>query len=374
MRLLVLNGPNLNLLGTRRPEIYGATTLPELEAACRTWAAETGDSASAFQSNHEGELIDRIHAARGEIDGIVFNPGAFTHTSYALHDAIEAVEIPVVELHISDVRAREPWRAVSVVGPACTHTIFGRGVEGYRWAIRHLHWNHQVPGVRRPYGPHPDQHVVMREPSDATGLVVLVHGGFWRATWGFDTIEGLAVDLHRAGFSTAVVEHRRAGRDHPGPGAMVDDVADAIDEARRATGFGGDRTAVVGHSAGAHLAALASVRAHPHLLVSLAGVLDLERGMSLGGGAAADFLAGAEPAAFSPIERVPFGVPVVVAAAAGDGVVPASQAEHFAGAAARAGDDVTVLEAPGDHYSFLDPGTEAWLAVRSALVERFRAR
>ncbi|OFW67223.1 MAG: type II 3-dehydroquinate dehydratase [Actinobacteria bacterium RBG_16_68_21] len=138
MRLLVINGPNLNLLGTRRPDVYGAATLGELEMLCRRWGAAAGASVDTFQSNHEGAIIDRLHEAIGAVDGIVINPGALTHYSYALHDAIEAVGIPTVEVHISDIAARESWRAQSVVSTVCASTISGEGLDGYRRAIEYL--------------------------------------------------------------------------------------------------------------------------------------------------------------------------------------------------------------------------------------------
>ena len=138
MRVLVVNGPNLNLLGTRRPEVYGTTTLGELGEMCRQWGTELGCSVSVFQSNHEGAIIDRLHEAIGRRDGIVINPGALTHYSYALHDAIEASNIPTVEVHISNIAARESWRAVSVIAPVCVASITGQGVEGYRRAIEVL--------------------------------------------------------------------------------------------------------------------------------------------------------------------------------------------------------------------------------------------
>ena len=138
MRVLVVNGPNLNLLGTRRPDVYGHITLGELEELCRQWGAELGCPVTVFQSNHEGAIIDRLHEAVGRFDGIVINPGALTHYSYAIHDAIEAVALPTVEVHISDVSARESWRAKSVVSPVCRATISGKGVDGYRRAIELL--------------------------------------------------------------------------------------------------------------------------------------------------------------------------------------------------------------------------------------------
>jgi 3-dehydroquinate dehydratase-2 len=138
MRVLVINGPNLNLLGVRRPEIYGTTTLPELEELCRAWGTAVGVEVETFQSNHEGAIIDRLHDALGRADGVVLNPGALTHYSYALHDAVEAISLPVVEVHLSDIARREGWRAHSVVSPACATTISGHGVEGYREALEWL--------------------------------------------------------------------------------------------------------------------------------------------------------------------------------------------------------------------------------------------
>jgi 3-dehydroquinate dehydratase-2 len=138
MRILVINGPNLNLLGVRRPEVYGTTTLAELEELCRAWGEGLGLAVETFQSNHEGEIIDRLHGALGWAAGVVLNPGALAHYSYALHDAIEAVSLPVVEVHLSDISRREEWRARSVVSPACAATIRGHGVEGYRQALEFL--------------------------------------------------------------------------------------------------------------------------------------------------------------------------------------------------------------------------------------------
>ncbi len=138
MQVLVLNGPNLNLLGTREPEIYGSETLRQLEDRCRRWGKELGLSVSTAQSNHEGELIDHLHHAIGRYGGVVFNPGALTHYSYALHDAVEAIVLPVVEVHISDIFSREKWRRQSVISPVCTATISGEGIDGYHRALKIL--------------------------------------------------------------------------------------------------------------------------------------------------------------------------------------------------------------------------------------------
>ena len=133
--VLIINGPNLNLLGTREPEIYGTTTLADLDAMCIAWGTELGLTVVAFQSNHEGAIIDRIQAAAGEADGIVINAGALTHYSYAIYDALVAGGLPAVEVHISDIHAREEWRSRSVIQPACLAQISGEGVAGYRRAL-----------------------------------------------------------------------------------------------------------------------------------------------------------------------------------------------------------------------------------------------
>ncbi|MCJ7725965.1 MAG: type II 3-dehydroquinate dehydratase [Acidimicrobiia bacterium] len=138
MRVLLIHGPNLNLLGTREPEIYGSATLGELEDRCREWASGLGIDIETFQSNHEGALIDRIHDAIGACDAVVVNPGALSHYSYALHDAIKATSLPTVEVHLSDIGAREEWRSRSVTAAACLAVISGQGPEGYRQALQVL--------------------------------------------------------------------------------------------------------------------------------------------------------------------------------------------------------------------------------------------
>jgi 3-dehydroquinate dehydratase type II len=138
MRVVVINGPNLNLLGTRRPDVYGTTTLAELDQLCRAWGEEMGMRVQTFQSNHEGALVERLHECLGSADGVVLNPGALTHYSYSLHDAIEAIALPVVEVHISDITAREEWRRTSVVSAVCVATVSGLGVDGYREGLRLL--------------------------------------------------------------------------------------------------------------------------------------------------------------------------------------------------------------------------------------------
>jgi len=136
MKILVLNGPNLNLLGTREPQVYGSTTLADVEAMCTEHARSLGAEVACFQSNHEGALIDRVHAARGEgVKFIVINPGAFTHTSVALRDALAGVAIPFIEVHISNVHKREAFRHHSYLSDIADGVIVGLGVAGYRLAL-----------------------------------------------------------------------------------------------------------------------------------------------------------------------------------------------------------------------------------------------
>jgi 3-dehydroquinate dehydratase-2 len=137
--VLVLNGPNLNLLGKREPELYGRTTLEELEALCEAWGAELGLGVVFRQSNYEGQLIDWIQQAHGEgFLAIVLNPGALTHYSYALLDAIKAQPLPVVEVHLTNLHAREPFRQHSVTAPACRGIVSGFGILSYKLALVYL--------------------------------------------------------------------------------------------------------------------------------------------------------------------------------------------------------------------------------------------
>ena len=138
MKILVINGPNLNMLGIREPGIYGKSTFADLLVLLENTAKELGVEVEQYQSNHEGDLVDKIQWAYGKVDGIVINPAAYTHTSVAILDALKAVSIPAVEVHISDVDAREPFRQISYAGMACEKTIKGHGFLGYREAMQYL--------------------------------------------------------------------------------------------------------------------------------------------------------------------------------------------------------------------------------------------
>ncbi len=148
MRILVLNGPNINMLGIREPGVYGRQTFNDLLILLENTAAEFGVQLEQYQSNHEGALVDKIQSAYQQFDGIVINPAAYTHTSVAILDALKAVSIPAVEVHISDVDARESFRQLSYPGMYCEKTIKGQGLDGYRQAIAHLVEKYEQKGTR----------------------------------------------------------------------------------------------------------------------------------------------------------------------------------------------------------------------------------
>ncbi len=135
MKILVINGPNLNLLGIREPDIYGRETYETLLQKIQSYCVSKGFEVEFFQSNHEGALVDAIQGAYGRVDGIVINPGAYTHTSIAILDAVKAINLPTIEVHISDLSKREAFRQVSYIRAACIHTIAGHGTDGYLEAI-----------------------------------------------------------------------------------------------------------------------------------------------------------------------------------------------------------------------------------------------
>ena len=146
MKILVINGPNLNMLGIREPDIYGKSTFADLLKLLDDTARELNIEVEQYQSNHEGDLVDKIQWAYGKVDGIVINPAAYTHTSVAILDALKSVSIPAVEVHISDVDSREPFRQISYAGLACCKTIKGHGLDGYAEAMEYLYQllNHRI--------------------------------------------------------------------------------------------------------------------------------------------------------------------------------------------------------------------------------------
>lgn len=137
-RVEILHGVNLNLLGERDPLHYGTLTLADLQAQIAGWAAELDLHTSFFQTNAESEYVERLHSLRGQVDGVILNPGSWTHYAYAIHDALELTGLRAVEVHLSDIHAREPWRALSVIGDLCLATFSGKGPDGYKLALELL--------------------------------------------------------------------------------------------------------------------------------------------------------------------------------------------------------------------------------------------
>ena len=392
-RVLVINGPNLNLLGSREPDIYGSSTLNELEEMITGWAADLGLEVSCFQSNHEGALIDRLHDSSHAHDGVVINAGALTHYSYALHDAIAAVGLPTVEVHISNIKEREAWRRVSVISPACRYMIRGRGVNGYRDALAWLvHHSAHEPTVIH-YGRSADQIADLYLP-DRQGphpVAVLLHGGFWRDRWTRDIMDGLAIDLRSRGWAAWNLEYHRVGTGGGWP-TTLEDVARGIDHlATLADEYHLDleRVVVIGHSAGGHLALWSSGRAHPandildvpprvtpRAVVALAPVSDLEDGFTrrIGAGAVEAFLrrppadAPKRYAAASPRRLLPLGVPQIIVHGTEDDAVPVEMSRSYAAAAAKAGDEVDYREMVDiDHTDLIDPNSAAWAAIAATI-------
>ena len=384
--VVVLNGPNLNLLGRREPDIYGAETLADLDREVIAWGTEQGLVVETFQSNHEGELIDRLHQAGEYADAVVLNAGALTHYSYALHDAIRSIPIPTVEVHLSNIHAREEWRSHSVVRPACVYSIFGRGKQGYRDALRHLVWRAAEPPTAIAYGDLPDQIGDLRLPVGAGPfpVAVVIHGGFWGDVWTRDLMDGISVDLAGRGWATWNIEYRRMGSGGGWPGTL-DDVAMAIDALSwiaEDAAIDLERVVATGHSAGGHLALWsaarprltvgtsgASPRVHISAVVGLAPVSDLidAHQHNVGNGAIGAFM-GRTPsegpdryAAASPFALLPLGVRQVVIHGDADPVVPFSMSETYVQAAVDAGDTVVfhALEGRG-HYEIIDPADESW--------------
>ena len=276
MRILVINGPNLNLLGTREPGIYGSDTLGDLEAMWRRHGTSLGIGIDTFQSNHEGAIIDEIQAAGPRHDAIIINAAAFTHYSYAIYDALVAVGVPVVEVHISNIDEREEWRRISVISPAAERVIAGRGTQGYLDAINLLTARNHFPPSTVQYGEHSDQLFDLRIPDRPVGLVCLLHGGFWAKTWARDTMDPLASMLTDDGYATANIEYRRGPASfHASHEDVNAAVASAMDRLTR-EGHGDLPVSVVGHSAGGYLA-IRFGEDHPEIpVVALSPVIDLD--------------------------------------------------------------------------------------------------
>lgn len=349
MRVLVINGPNLNLLGSREPEVYGEQTLDDLETKVTEWAGAMGVDVALEQSNAEERIIDLIQQFDG--DGIVLNPGAFTHTSQAIADAIRSVATPVVEVHISDIRDREPWRSVSVIAPACVRTIYGRGIVGYRNAMRHLRNRAAIPLETVHYGPHDDNVGDLRR--GGGDLVVLVHGGLWRHRFERDTVESLAVDLTSRGFDTWNIEYRRLGGGGGWP-ASGHDVLTALDFIPQ-LGEGSGRVVIVSHSAGSQLATWAAERSRTEIALHMAmsPLLDLAAAVDQGDVGAEECVRILDGGA--PGRTLPARTETVMLHGDADQVVPIERSIALA-----SDEDIELQRFDVDHFSLLDPSKPPW--------------
>lgn len=359
MEVLVIHGPNLNLLGTRQPEIYGSMTLSELEERVAEWGRVLGVDVGFFQSNSEGALIDAIQDSSGT-DALVINPGALTHTSRSIGDAILSRAVPSVEVHISDIHAREPWRSHSLVAPACVRSIVGRGVVGYRDALRHLVNRSAMPFETVAYGPAPDHVADLRRPEgEPVGKVALVHGGFWLRQWERDGMESLAIDLSRRGYVTWNVEYRRLGTGGGWPGS-AHDVETAVEHLITNID-GNDRVALIGHSAGGFLALWAGKRASlskQTSTIGLAAVTDLAL-LAASNGPGADqariLLNSGAPPEVSADDRDS------VIHGRDDELVPAAHSTRFEGVA-----NLSIVDSLG-HFDLLDPSRAHWETALASL-------
>ena len=376
MNVLVINGPNLNLLGTREPDIYGTDTLTDLERRWRRHGARLGIGVRAFQSNHEGEIIDQLQSEGMRSDGVVLNAGALSHTSYAIHDALVAIGTPAVEVHISNIHEREPWRATSVTAPAAVLTIVGRGPVGYLNALDHLWARLTSPADVLTYGEAPDQEMDIRVPRDPRGLVILLHGGFWRTIWGRDIMDPLAVHLAEAGWMTANIEYRRGPASFEASTRDTQLAVDAAIAAMTERGLPDLPIVLVGHSAGGYLALREAERHAPRVAaVGLAPAIDLDRisAERPDDDPVATYLGADEGAApdlwqSAAIRDRPPAVGIVVHGS-DDEAVPVTHSDAYA--ALHPGIDFRRLDGV-DHMSLIDPSQDCYDEVEAA-IERAAA-
>jgi 3-dehydroquinate dehydratase-2 len=361
MDVVLINGPNLDLLGTRQPEIYGSTTLADLEQAVIDWGRQLDMTVTAMQSNDEAELVAAIHKSQ-DADALVINPAVFTHTSVAIGEAVAAVDIPTVEVHISNVRARESWRKHSYVEPHAVRTIYGRGIRGYRDALRHLSCRATSPFESISYGPSPENVGDLRVPDDPDALVVLLHGGFLLQQWERDGTESLAIDLTERGYATLNLEYRRLGNGGGWP-MSADDVERAFEFIETMNEIAGLPVVVVGHSAGGFLGLNAALRVEqsPTMTIGLSPITDLQQVLdhgTVGADIARDLLSAGAP---QRLNRVPPNTYLIHAG--NDEVVDPSHSIQLSDEAT-----VTVIDDAG-HFDFLDPTKPPWRVARS-LIER----
>lgn len=374
MRILIINGPNLDRLGVRDPETYGTQTLNDLEVEWRERAESQGSTVSAFQSNHEGAIVDAIGEASTQYDGLILNAGALTHYSYSVQDAVEACDLPVVEIHISNIHEREEWRHFSVLTDVCVLTIVGRGTDGYLNAIDHLIAASTSPPIAAAYGDHPDAVLDLRLPrgDGPHPTALLIHGGFWKEVWTRDLMDPMAVALANAAWATVNIEYTR------GPGSYAcapNDISSAlawlIDKADEHD-LDTSRIVAIGHSAGGYLALkLAHDGSSITAALPLAAVSDLAA-MSEArpdDDPVAAFLGSPRSEASRLWDQAELtgqpNVPVHLVHGMDDDTVTPAQSESYA--RLRGGTSPITIISGCDHMGLIDPLAESWATVLAAL-------
>jgi 3-dehydroquinate dehydratase-2 len=379
MRILVINGPNLNLLGTREPAIYGSATLADLEGEWRRRANASTASIEAFQSNHEGAIIDAIQGAAGRYDGMIINAGALTHYSYSLRDAVAASDVATVEVHISNIYEREEWRHFSVLSDVCQLSIVGRGTDGYLNAIDHLIAIATSPPLTTAYADHPDASLDLRVPS-GTGphpVALLIHGGFWGDIWKRDLMDPMAVALTPLGWATVNIEYTRGHGSHGSAAADVEAAAQWINDNAATYQLDAERIVAIGHSAGGYLALLLAERGSTiSAAVPLAAVSSLTAiSESRPDDDPVALLLGATrseaPRLWDQAELTGEpGVPVHMLHGDKDDIVPADHSNAYA---SLGGVDTTATIVEGiGHMDLIDTCGDSWQGL-VATLERFRA-
>jgi len=378
MRILIVNGPNLNLLGTREPSVYGTATLGNLEAEWRAHATRIGASVDTFQSNHEGAIVDFINDGIDSYDGLIINAGALTHYSYSVRDAVAALGIPTVEVHISNIYEREEWRHFSVLSDICELTIVGRGTDGYRNAIDHLVASQTLPPITTSYGDGPNAVLDLRIPQGKGPhpVILLLHGGFWRDIWTRDLMDPMAVALTELGWATVNIEYTRGLGSYASVPKDVAAAAEWVTKSASEYRLDSNRIVAVGHSAGGFLALkLAHLGAPISAAVPVAAVTDLVGISQLRGhdDPVAEFLGSSRDEAprlwdQAALRGAP-SVPVHLIHGSDDEAVPRAQSEAYAAGAGRNA-SLTIIDGY-DHMDVIDPLADSWQSIVQVL-DQFR--
>ena len=373
MRILIINGPNLNLLGTRDPQPYGDATLADLEADWRTHCERYDVAIEALQSNHEGVIVDAIGEGQHRFDALVINAGALSHYSRSIADAIGAVDLPAVEVHISNIYERETWRHVSVLKDVCVLTIVGRGTSGYINAIDHLIAMHTSPARTLQYGEENTTVLDLRVPSGdgPHPVAILVHGGFWRTIWTRDLMDPMAAALIGHGWATANIEYSLGEGSYANAMRDLESAVLWVQNNAAEHDFDPKMVVLVGHSAGGYLSLAAAARLPTVAgVVGLAAVTDLEA-MSVSR-QDDDPVARLLGASLSDAPRLWHQaglsesptIPIHLVHGSEDDTVDLAQSTNYS----QQTDTIRLTVVDGcDHMSLIDPTSPAWPSVLSAM-------